>query len=619
MPIEDTGLPLPNHPTSLVMKRLSQLVSAHSSALLAVISLGALVPLHTAHAATLYWDTDSGTAGVGGTGTWNTGNLFWNDTTTGAGIVSGWNNANHDTADFRGTAGTVTVGSGISAGAINFNAAGYTLSGADITLGRASGTGNTTLLNYASGTGNNTVSSNIIVDDVGTAGTAANYTINNSGTGSLTLGGNLTLNYSSGTPAGNKSIVFQTGVSSASITLNGNIAQGANGGAASLWNVTFGQGGSTQSNAQAINGTFYINGSNTYGRGTSIIGGTVIISNNNALGSGTITFGSSGARGDMKLLTDGALTITNAMSVSGAATSQTYIGGNTAHDTTFSGSINLNAFGTNGTPGTISTPDPILTAAAGGRVNFSGALNATAGIPRGLVKKGAGIVALSNATGNAYKGYTKVDEGTLLLMNTSGSATGDASQLAPGTAAVVVAGGARLGGTGFSTTLVGATAASSVFTPGNMTKEGVSSIGTLNLTGGLTAANGATFAFDINGASTDSVNFGSGTLSLAGTVTFDFTSLGTVQTGTTYTLFSGSGDWSPSVGATFVFNNPDGYALNTAYGSGNGYLFDTANHLLTVQFVASTIPEPSTYALLGGTGALLAAFCRRKPQIVPGA
>ncbi|CAM3176385.1 beta strand repeat-containing protein [Rariglobus hedericola] len=552
-------------------------------------------------AATLYWDTDSVATGVGGTGNWNTGNLFWNDASTGAGIVSGWSNANRDTADFRGTAGTVTVASGIAAGAINFNTAGYTLSGADITLGRASGTGNVTVLNYAAGTGTNTVSSNIILDDVGTAGTAANYTFNNSGTGALTLNGNLTLNYSSGTPAGNKVVVFQTGNSGASITLNGNIAQGANGGASSLWNVTYGQGGSSQSNAQAINGTFYVNGNNTYGRGTTINGGTVIATNNNAFGSGTITFGSSGARGDMKLLTDGDLTITNAISVSGASTSQTYIGGNTAHDTTFSGAINLNAFGTNGTPGVISTPDPILTAATGGRVNFSGALNATSGIPRGIVKKGAGIVALSNATGNAYKGYTKVDEGTLLLMNTSGSATGDASQLAPGTAAVIVAGGAQLGGTGFSTTLVSATAANSVFTPGDMTKAGVSSIGTLNLTGGLTAANGATFNFDVNGASVDAVNFGTGAVSMGGTATFNFTSLGSVLTGTDYSLFLGSGDWT-SISSTFIFNGPAGFTVS----SNN---FDAANHILTVQF--SAIPEPSTYAIFAGASCLLLVVGRR--------
>lgn len=566
------------------------------------ICISLALTLAPCFSSTLYWDTDSGTAGVGGSGTWNTGNLFWNDAATGAGTISGWNNANRDTADFRGTAGAVTVTSGISAGAVLLNSGGYTLSGADLTLGRASGTGNFTILNYASGSGTNTISSNLIVDDVGTVDTAASYTINNSGTGSLMLGGNLTLDYSSGTPAGNKSVVFQTGTSNASITLNGNISQGANGGAASLWAVTIGQGGSSRANAQAINGTFYINGSNTYSRGTNISGGTVIIGNNNAFGSGTITFGSSGARGDMKLLTGGALTVTNTLSLSGAATSQAYIGGNTADDSTFSGNFNMNAFGSNGSPGTISTPDPIFTAVAGGRVNFSGVLTTSASIPRGLIKEGAGVVAFTSGTGNTYKGFTQVNEGTLLLMNSTGSATGDASQLAPGTAGVIVAGGATLGGTGISTVLASASASNSFFAPGDMTKEGISSIGTLNLTGGLLAASGATFNIQINGALTDSINFGAGVLDLDGTATFSFASLGTVQTGSPYTLFTGTGDWSGSA-PSFLFNAPSGYSLDTSYGGGSGYVFDTSLHSLTVQF--GVIPEPGTVGmLLGGLGVL---------------
>jgi autotransporter-associated beta strand protein len=558
-------------------------------------------------AATLYWDTNGVTPGLGEAGTWQEGSGNWSTDTSGT-LPTTWINANRDTADFRGTAGAVTLGGGVSAGAVLFNAGGYTLSGADLTLGRASGTGNVTILNYASGTGANAISSNIIVDDVGTVGTVTNYTFNNSGTGSLTLGGNITLNYGSGTPAGNKTLVFQTGTSSASITLNGNIAQGANGGAASLWALTIGQGGSSQANAQAINGTFYINGSNTYGRGTTISGGTVILGHSNALGSGTISVGNSGARGEMKLLTEGALTITNAVSVSGAATSQVYIGGNSAHESTYSGGFNLNGFGTSGSPGTISTPNPILTAVAGGKVNFTGVLAASSGIPRGIIKQGAGIVSLGSLTGNTYKGPTLINEGTLLIMNTSGSATGDASQLAPGSVAVTVAANARLGGTGFTTGLVGASAATSVFTPGGMTKEGVSSIGTLNLTGGLTAANGASFAFDVNGTLADAINFGSAALDLDGTVTLDFTSLGTVQTGAAYSLFTGTGDWS-SVSATFAFNGPAGYVLDTTYGSGNGYIFDASNHLLTVQFAA--VPEPSTYALFAGAGILLLATRRK--------
>ena len=61
---------------------------------------------------------------------------------------------------------------------------------------------------------------------------------------------------------------------------------------------------------------------------------------------------------------------------------------------------------------------------------------------------------------------------------------------------------------------------------------------------------------------------------------------------------------------TFAFAAPDGYLLNTAYGSGNGYVFDTTAKSLSVQFVA--VPEPSTCVLLAASGLLGCAWlCRR--------
>lgn len=558
--------------------------SARSSAVLA-----ALAAFSSVHAATLYWDTNGSTAGLGGTGSWSNTGVNWS-TDTGGTLATAWANANRDTADFRGTGGAVTVDEGgVAADSLLFGAGGYALSGGVITLGRTAGTGNYTMVNYSAGASAVTVSSNLLLNDNYTAA-ARTYTFTNASGQSLALNGNITVDFSSA-PTGNTTLTFTTGTSASSTTIGGQILKGTNGGTL-LFN--FGTGGSSQSNANSTNGTFYLNGDNSAVTANSTIhGGTVIISHGSALGTGTIAFGTSGSRGDMKLLTSGAITVSNALNMSGASTSQTYLGGNTAHDSTFSGSFNMNAFA--------STPDPILTAAAGGRVNFTGVLSASAAIPRGIVKKGAGIVALSGA--NTYKGYTKVDEGTLLLMNTTGSATGDGSQLAVGEAGVIVASGAKLGGTGTSSVKVSASASDSVFTPGDMTKAGVSSIGTLKLTGGLVAASGATFNYDLNGSSIDAIDFGAGAVSLAGTATFNFTSLGSVLTGTDYSLFVGTGDWS-SISSTFVFNGPAGYVVNT-------YAFDAANHILTVQFAASSVPEPSTFAFLAGAAVLAAVTCRR--------
>jgi hypothetical protein len=195
---------------------------------------------------------------------------------------------------------------------------------------------------------------------------------------------------------------------------------------------------------------------------------------------------------------------------------------------------------------------------------------------------------------------TLVREGTLLLMNTRGSATGDASQLAFGSVAVKVEANARLGGSGATTGRVGASAATSVLTPGDMTKEGVSAIGTLNLTGGLVAPKGATFAFDISGSAIDRINLGAAVLDLDGSIIVNFTELGPVRTGSPYHLLTGSGNWSATT-ADFIFNCPAGYVLDPAYGEGRGYLFDPAGGTLTVQF--APFPEPSTYPLIGDTPA----------------
>jgi fibronectin-binding autotransporter adhesin len=559
--------------------------------------------LHSLSGATLYWDATGAAAGVGGSGAWGDGSGNWSIDADGI-VTARWANTNRDTADFRGHASPyrVKVSDSVSAGALLFHSGGYTLSGATLVLGRISGTGHATLLNYMTGEGDNTISANIVVHDAGTIGSTANYIINNSGTGALTLAGDLSFDFGGRMPAGNKSLVFQTGTANASIVLNGNIARGAPRDTTARLALVFGQGGTTRANAEAANGTFFVNGDNTCGRGAAIHGGVVIVGHNNAFGSATVSLGNSGSRGDVKLLTDGARSLANAITISGAASSQVYVGGGTAHESTFRGDFNLTGFGilgTDGNPGTISNPDPILIAVAGGKVNFDGALSTSVAIPRGVIKQGAGIVSLNNKSGNNLKGVTMINEGTLLLMNTSGSATGDASQLSSGKVAVVVEADARLGGSGSTSGLVGAKASTSVITPGDMTKDGVSAVGTLNLTGGLVANSGATFALDVNGAAIDCIHLGSAVLDLDGVVTVHFTRLGAVQTGTAYRIVTGSGDWSSS-SATFVFNSPTGYVLDTTYGDGNGYLFDRTAGSLTVQF--APLPEPSTYASSADAG-----------------
>ncbi len=100
-------------------------------------------------AASLQWDPNGATPGIGGSGTWNTSSLFWFN---GSGLQS-WNNASLDDAVFAGTAGTVTLGGAIVVHNLSFSTTGYTVTGGSLTLG-----GTTPTVDVAAGfTANNSL------------------------------------------------------------------------------------------------------------------------------------------------------------------------------------------------------------------------------------------------------------------------------------------------------------------------------------------------------------------------------------------------------------------------------------------------------------------------------
>jgi fibronectin-binding autotransporter adhesin len=109
------------------------------------LRLGVLLALFSAQmpawAADRWWDPNGTTLGQGGSGTWNTTNIFWNsanDGTTGPHVA--WNNAALDNAFFGGTAGTVTLGGPITVHNMTFQTDGYSLTGGSLTLGGISPT-----------------------------------------------------------------------------------------------------------------------------------------------------------------------------------------------------------------------------------------------------------------------------------------------------------------------------------------------------------------------------------------------------------------------------------------------------------------------------------------------
>ncbi len=83
-----------------------------------------------AHGAALQWDANGATAGSGGTGTWNTSSALWFNGST----YQAWSNAAGNDAVFGGTAGTVTLSTGITVHNFQFDTTGYTVTGNTLTL-----------------------------------------------------------------------------------------------------------------------------------------------------------------------------------------------------------------------------------------------------------------------------------------------------------------------------------------------------------------------------------------------------------------------------------------------------------------------------------------------------
>ena len=396
-------------------------------------------------AATLTWDGNTAADGLqDGAGTWNTtATDRWYDPLAVPSAYRAWNNAGGDTALFGAgseAAGTVALGTAITAGGLTFNAAGsgsYVISGNVLTL---SNTG-TPIVNA-------TVAASISSALAGTQGMLK------TGTGTLTLsggsantltgttvisGGTLTLSKTSGVTAIAGNIDVQTGGTLAWGTGNNQIADGAallvSGGTvifasrsdtfASFTQTAGGHNGVSNAGVIAITGALTMSG------GTGIT-----INSNGRWSAGSVDFTGYGTSGSVILLGgDGANSVTRFTVGSGGMimSGQTITLNRTSAADRLGNELLLEGNITSSGPSRIITSGSgALPAGAVNQLNLGTetrtwnvtADTTTVSLPLagtgGLTKTGNGILLISGGVSNMNTGLTTVTGGTLALDKTAG-------------------------------------------------------------------------------------------------------------------------------------------------------------------------------------------------------
>ena len=419
------------------------------------------------------------------------------------------------------------------------------------------------------------------------------------GTGNLVLnGGTLAVNAAQGlgtgtiTVASGTTTLNNTGSSLDALTGNNNfVLQGGtftvNGGGKILNLGTGNVSVSGFNNLNAFNGGMQFNGTisgtgtlNWFGGGSLVLGGSNTFS-------GTVSVNANG----------GSLVLSNVNALQSATLNK---GTNQTVAFALAGANTYNLGGLTGAGDIALTNGNSLNIKVSGNNTYSGILSGNGA----LTKSGNGTLTLSGA--NTHSGGTTVSAGILLVNSISGSGTG--------TGTLNVESGATLGGNG----IVGGPAViAGLHSPGN-------SPGIQTFTNGLNYVSGSSFIWELNsntsagrGTNFDGVNITGGTLTINTGVTNNlvFNAVGSSvlwsdafwSTNQTWLVFSNA--TTPSFASASIFDavnvSLDSIGNDLASSrSGAGFAWNTVGNDL---YLSYTVPEPSTYAILGFAALILAA------------
>lgn len=517
----------------------------------------------------------------GGNGWWTLGgaNTFSGGFTMSAGNLRLNNNSALGT-------GTFTInGGGLSSTSGNITIANNMVWGGTVSFNNTiSNSGNLTMNGNAVLTGNRDVSvtanaSSLTVNGVISDG-GGGFGINKTGSFNLTLGG---ANTYTGT----------TNINAGTVTLGaaGNLASGS---------VLAVNAGAT---AGAAGGRFNLNTRNQTVAGLtggSGLGGQGVIANNAAT-SGTLTVNNTADYTYDGLLIETGSVGNLALAKTGSGTlrltgSHSYAGGTTVSN----GTLIVNGAATSAAA--LSSTQGVITSTANGNFVMTG-LASTSGLVVGQrvtlngVSSGMYITSIASSTSITLSSYitggnTNAQSEVFAAYTGSGLGTGS----------VTVSGG-TLGGTGV---IAGATTIQS----GGTLAAGDGGVGTLTFGGSLTLA--GTTLLEIAGASSFDVVAAGGALNYGGTLTVSLINGFSFGDGQTYNLLtsaSHSGNFTSVSVAGTTLDAGNGY---TATVGGLTYTFTATDTYGQLSVVASTIPEPSTYAAILGTLAITGVALRRR-------